>query len=145
MTEEKQQTANKQISEKHMAWTVYIIQAVSIFTQAPLFMGVILNYVTFKDVRDTWLESHFLWQIRTFWYYCLWMVVGFLTIFILPLIFAVVSSAGSTGLAEAGIFLSLFLGCGIIFFACVWLVYRIIKGGYRLYQDQEMYATAKAE
>ena len=34
----------------------------------PSIIAVILNYVKRSDVRGTWLESHFRWQIRTFWH-----------------------------------------------------------------------------
>src|SRR5262245_45265667 len=39
----------------------------------PSIIAVILNYVKRSDVRGTWLESHFRWQIRTFWYGVLWV------------------------------------------------------------------------
>jgi uncharacterized membrane protein len=38
----------------------------------PSIIGVVLNYVYRADARGTWLESHFSWQIRTFWYAALW-------------------------------------------------------------------------
>jgi uncharacterized membrane protein len=41
----------------------------------PSIVAVILNYVKRSAVRGTWLESHFSWQIRTFWYALLWMVL----------------------------------------------------------------------
>src|SRR6187200_3305832 len=41
----------------------------------PSIIGVILNYVKRSDVRGTWLESHFRWQIRTFWFGLLWIVL----------------------------------------------------------------------
>ena len=34
----------------------------------PSIIAVILNYAKRSEARDTWLESHFRWQIRTFWY-----------------------------------------------------------------------------
>ena len=70
-------------------------------------IAVILNYVKRSDVRGTWLDSHFAWQIRTFWYALLWLVVGgilFATVVGIP--FAVV----------------LWLETGI------WVLYRIIRG-----------------
>ena len=73
----------------------------------PSIIGVILNYVKRSDVRGTWLDSHFSWQIRTFWFALLWLVVGgilFATVVGIP--FAVV----------------LWLGTGI------WVLYRIIRG-----------------
>src|SRR5512147_977380 len=39
----------------------------------PSLIAVVLNYVKRADVRGTWLESHFRWQIRTFWYGLLWV------------------------------------------------------------------------
>ena len=39
----------------------------------PSIIAVILNYVKRGDVRGTWLESHFRWQIRTFWYGLFWV------------------------------------------------------------------------
>src|SRR5260221_4226940 len=39
----------------------------------PSIIAVILNYVKRSEVRGTWLESHFRWQIRTFWYGLLWV------------------------------------------------------------------------
>src|SRR5262245_65548131 len=41
----------------------------------PSIIAVIINYVKRSDVRGTWLDSHFGWQIRTFWYARLWVVV----------------------------------------------------------------------
>src|SRR5918997_1544539 len=39
----------------------------------PSIIAVILNYVKRNDVRGTWLESHFRWQIRTFWFGLIWV------------------------------------------------------------------------
>ncbi|MDQ5878528.1 MAG: hypothetical protein QG638_1260 [Pseudomonadota bacterium] len=41
----------------------------------PSLLAVILNYLKRGDVAGTWLESHFRWQIRTFWFTLLWLVV----------------------------------------------------------------------
>ena len=73
----------------------------------PSIVAVILNYVKRSDVRGTWLDSHFSWQIRTFWYALLWLVIGailFVTVVGIP--FAIV----------------LWLATGI------WVLYRIIRG-----------------
>ena len=73
----------------------------------PSIIGVILNYVKRSEVRGTWLDSHFSWQIRTFWYALLWVVIGFV-LFILVV-----------GIPFA---LALWFGTGI------WVLYRIIRG-----------------
>ncbi|WP_313951264.1 hypothetical protein [Accumulibacter sp.] len=41
----------------------------------PSLIAVVLNYVKRSDVRGTWLESHYRWQIRTFWFTLLWLLV----------------------------------------------------------------------
>lgn len=38
----------------------------------PSIIGVVLSYIYRGDARGTWLESHFNWQIRTFWFAALW-------------------------------------------------------------------------
>src|SRR5215468_8074288 len=52
----------------------------------PSIIAVILNYVKRSDVRGTWLESHFRWQIRTFWFGLLWVALcGLFVLFTLGL------------------------------------------------------------
>src|SRR5215510_13718971 len=74
-----------------VSWThaIYALHALSlltgIFTMAsvvgafltgwPSIIAVILNYVKRGEVRGTWLESHFRWQIRTFWWGLLWVAL----------------------------------------------------------------------
>ncbi len=73
----------------------------------PSIIAVILNYVKRSDVRGTWLDSHFSWQIRTFWFALLWLTLGavlFVTVVGIP--FAIV----------------LWFATGI------WVLYRIIRG-----------------
>jgi uncharacterized membrane protein len=73
----------------------------------PSIIAVILNYVKRSDVRGTWLDSHFSWQIRTFWFALLYLAVGavaFITLIGIPV--AVV----------------LWFATGI------WVLYRIIRG-----------------
>jgi uncharacterized membrane protein len=73
----------------------------------PSIIAVILNYVKRSDVRETWLDSHFSWQLRTFWFAVLWVIVGallFATVVGIPFAFA------------------LWFGTGI------WVLYRLIRG-----------------
>ena len=82
----------------------------------PSIIAVIINYVKRSDARGTWLESHFDWQIRTFWWAVLWACVVFLVS--LPLILLL-------GLGLLTMAIGLFaLGC--------WAVYRIARGWLRL-------------
>lgn len=87
----------------------------------PSIIAVIINYVKRSDVRGTWLESHFSWQIRTFWFALLWaLFVGLVS---LPLSVILVG----IGTWIAGLFV---LG--------VWAIYRIARGWMRLNDHQPM-------
>ena len=77
----------------------------------PSIIAVIINYVKRGDARGTWLESHFTWQIRTFWFALLWATVVFF--FGLPLTLVIVGFA----VWIVGFFL---LG--------IWAIYRIARG-----------------
>jgi uncharacterized membrane protein len=87
----------------------------------PSIVAVIINYVKRGDVRGTWLESHFSWQIRTFWYALLWAVL--VAVISAPLTLVIVGF----GTWVVGLFL---LG--------VWAVYRIARGWLRLGREQPM-------
>ena len=81
----------------------------------PSLVAVFLNYLKRSDVNGTWLESHFRWQIRTFWFTFLWLVVyGLLIITII-------------GIPIAWI-LIVILG--------LWVGYRVIRGWLALFREQ---------
>ncbi|QPK64540.1 hypothetical protein IVG45_06165 [Methylomonas sp. LL1] len=53
---------------KKLAGTVYICQVLTFaFAGLPLLVGVAINFLYRNDVKGTWLESHFNWQIKTVW------------------------------------------------------------------------------
>jgi uncharacterized membrane protein len=73
----------------------------------PSIIAVILNYVKRADVRGTWLDSHYSWQIRTFWFAVLWLAVGaaaFITLIGIPIAFVLWFATG------------------------IWVLYRIVRG-----------------
>jgi uncharacterized membrane protein len=86
----------------------------------PSILAVILNYVKRGDARGTWIDSHFRWQIRTFWYGLLWV-----SLCVLFVIFT--------------------LGIGLLIvwvpvaIVTVWFIYRIARGWMRLSARQPMY------
>jgi uncharacterized membrane protein len=87
----------------------------------PSIIAVILNYIKRSEARGTWLESHFRWQIRTFWYGLLWISLCIL-------------------------FIIATLGLGIIIawlpmaVIAIWFVYRIARGWLALREKKPMYA-----
>ncbi len=88
----------------------------------PSIIAVILNYVKRYDVRGTFLASHFSWQIRTFWYALLWLVI--VSIISTPLILLL-------GLG----FLTFIAGMALV---GIWVLYRIIRGWIALSANQPM-------
>jgi uncharacterized membrane protein len=81
----------------------------------PSIIAVIINYVRRADARGTWLESHFEWQIQTFWYaVALSILIG-----VLGLLLAIV-------VIGFGVWIVGFFALG------VWAIYRIATGWIRL-------------
>ena len=78
----------------------------------PSIIAVIMNYVKRDDVRGTWLDSHFSWQLRTFWWAALWIVV--VSVISFPLILLL-----GLGLVTMWIGISL---------VGLWILYRVIRG-----------------
>ena len=81
----------------------------------PSIIAVIINYIKRDDARGTWLESHFTWQIRTFWYAVLWSCIVFLLGALLVIVL-VGFAIWAVGLFALG----------------VWAIYRIALGWSRL-------------
>jgi len=126
----------EQRADSLVTWThfIYALHAFSLLTGIlgaatvvgafltgwPSIIAVILNYVKRGEVRGTWLESHFRWQIRTFWFGLLWI---------------------SLCLA----FVVLTLGIGIlvawlpIILVGFWFIYRIARGWLALNDRRQMY------
>jgi uncharacterized membrane protein len=122
--------------ESLLRWThvIYLLHALSLLTGIlgaatvvgafligwPSIVAVILNYVKRSDARGTWLESHFRWQIRTFWFGLLW--VSLCVLFVL----------GTLGI---GILIA-WLPLGII---TIWFIYRIVRGWLALSDRRALY------
>jgi uncharacterized membrane protein len=86
----------------------------------PSIIAVILNYLKRGAVRGTWIESHFRWQIRTFWFGLLWVSLCMLFI------------VGTLGI---GILIA-WLPLAIV---TVWFIYRIARGWIALRDGRPMY------
>jgi uncharacterized membrane protein len=78
----------------------------------PSIIAVIMNYVKRDEARGTWLDSHFSWQLRTFWYAALWILV--IVVFSTPLIL----------LLGLGL-LTMWLGIALV---GLWILYRVVRG-----------------
>jgi len=88
---------------KNLTQLVYILQAISLVVGVTAIAGLILNYLKRDEVRGTFLEAHFAWQIKTFWYAFVGFILGWLLVIVLV---------------------------GFLIWAAVglWYIYRIVKG-----------------
>jgi uncharacterized membrane protein len=85
----------------------------------PSIVAVILNYVKRRDARGTWADSHYRWQIRTFWFTLLWALIGWALVFT---------------------FIGAVAGIPILIALTLWLMYRIGRGWLHLRDRRPMYA-----
>ena len=102
--------------EKHLttvATVVYALQAAGFFVGLTWIVAVIIDYVKKDDAAGTWLEAHYRWQIRTFWWGLLWGVIG-------------------------GLLAIVFVGFVILAVDGIWIIYRIVKGWLRLSEKREV-------
>jgi len=84
---------------------------ITFLTGWPSLLAVLLNYLCRQQVVNTYLESHFDWQIRTFWFALLWLVLAvflMITGILIPLAYILAVIVG------------------------IWLLYRIFRGVWRL-------------
>ncbi|MBI4293469.1 MAG: hypothetical protein HY661_18495 [Betaproteobacteria bacterium] len=77
----------------------------------PSIVAVIINYVKRSEVRGTFLESHFRWQIRTFWFAALWATLGLLL-----------------WVALAVVLIGFLIGPIMLMITGLWVVYRVVRG-----------------
>lgn len=96
-------------SHKRLLWWLYLMHGLSmIFSLGVLsFIPLIINYLKRADAESSFLRSHHSWQIRSFWWYIVWMAIGFaafITVIGIPAAFLI------------------WLG------AWIWKAYRLIRG-----------------
>ncbi|MGC8122026.1 DUF4870 family protein [Marinobacter sp. VGCF2001] len=104
----EQQPSQEPSSARNLAVVVYILQGLSFFLGGvTALVGVIINYVKLDDIRGSWIEPHFRWQIRTFWIGLLWTVIGVMTTMLI-------------------------VGWFILLGIAIWVIYRIVKGALAL-------------
>lgn len=101
-------------SSRNFATAVYALQAASFLLFITAIVAVVLAYIKRGESRGTWLESHFRWQIRTFWWSLLWGLLGLATALVL-------------------------VGYVILLSNAAWVVYRIARGWINLADGKAMY------
>jgi uncharacterized membrane protein len=100
---------------KSITQVIYGLYAASLVVGVTYIVAIILNYVKKDEVAGTLYESHFRWQIRTFWFSLLWSVIGIVTTFLI-------------------------VGFVVLIATGIWFIYRIVIGWLRLSEGKPMYA-----
>src|SRR5436853_4576709 len=114
MAEENAVVADPKMKENitltHVIYGLYGASLVMGFTSI---VAIVLNYIKREDIAGTFLESHFRWQIRTFWFGLLWGVIGAVLLLVLVGYFVLLADA-------------------------IWIIYRIVKGWLNLSENRPM-------
>jgi uncharacterized membrane protein len=95
---------------------VYALQAAGFLIGLSWIVGVVINYLRIDAVRNTWLETHFNWQLRTFW-------------------------IGLAGMIVAWVLMVVKIGYLVAFGVTVWAIYRVAKGWLALNDRKPMYPS----
>jgi len=133
-------SGEKEQAAKKLTTLIYALHAAGILTGGlTAVVAIIMIYIKKDEVAGTFLESHFTWQKRTFWYGSLGVLGG-----------SVIVSIASMAAAAIGAWIGNFLGTVIIFFAFllwivpfavgIWWLYRLIKGYLNLNDNKPMYS-----
>jgi len=109
------QIDHKNLTLTHIAYLLYALGVLIWFLPVA---AIIINYLKVDDVRGTWLESHFEWQMQTFWKALLWWLIGLALCLIA-------------------------IGVVVILVVFIWYLYRIIKGWIALSDGMPMVINRK--
>ncbi len=101
------------------ARTGYLLQAVSMVCGCSSIFGLMVAYAHRGKARGTWLESHYEWQIETFW-----------TTFGMGIVAMILGSMG-TSLLGAGL-VGRLPGALALAAMMAWFAHRVVKGWTRL-------------
>jgi uncharacterized membrane protein len=103
-------------SGKTITTIIYALYAASFLVGITAIVAIVMNYVKKDDMAGSFLESHFRWQIRTFWFGLLWGILGVITFIIV-------------------------IGWFILIANGIWIIYRIVKGWLNLNDNKPMYLS----
>lgn len=113
-------TSEELASLKQVTMVIYALQALGFLTGGvTAIIAIVINYVKREDAAGTLYQSHFEWQMRTFWWGLLWGVIGMLLVVVV-------------------------VGFAVLFAAWVWTVYRVVKGWLKLTEGKPVAPTAVA-
>ncbi|HQF83364.1 MAG TPA: hypothetical protein PLX58_00185 [Smithellaceae bacterium] len=102
---------------KKLTMIIYALYAASFLVGVTSIFAIIINYIKKDEMAGTVLESHFRWQMRTFWFGLLWAVLGVILAFVI-------------------------VGFVVLLVNAIWIIYRIAKGWLNLNENKPMYSVS---
>ena len=103
-------------SKKTLTTVIYALYAASFLVGITAIVAIVMNYIKREEMAGTDFESHFRWQMRTFWFGMLWMAIGVASFLIV-------------------------IGWFVLIATGIWVIYRIVKGWLRLNDNLPMYVA----
>ena len=123
--------AGHAVPYRSLATVVYAFQALYFVSGFGLLAAVAINYWKMDEVRGTWLESHFRWQMDTFWgFFNAWAVFIVLMLMYVGLVGRQIPRESGMGLAVAV--------TAVLLALHGWYAYRIARGWSRLNRSEPM-------
>ena len=107
-------TPEQLASLKTLTLVVYLLQAFSFAWGVTAVVGLIINLVKRDEVRGTVYESHFDWQIKSFWWGLFWLIAGIVLAMVM-------------------------VGFVVLLVAWIWMIYRVVKGFLKLNDGLPVY------
>jgi uncharacterized membrane protein len=118
MSMEENIRADEKFNEaKKLTMIIYALYAASFLVGVTSIFAIIINYIKKDEMAGTVLESHFRWQMRTFWFGLLWAVLGVILAFVI-------------------------VGFVVLLVNAIWIIYRIAKGWLNLNENKPMYSVS---
>lgn len=115
MSENNAQALNSRAAGEKLLTITYLLYGLGLVLGGiPTFAAIIIDYIKKDSYQDTFLSSHFQYQIRTFWISFALSVLGFILLFAFG------------------------LGLLILIPTGIWYIYRIIKGYLNLNDQKPM-------
>ena len=102
---------------KKLTTIIYALYAASFLVGVTSIFAIIINYIKKDEMAGTVFESHFRWQMRTFWFGLLWAVLGVILAFVI-------------------------VGFVVLLVDAIWIIYRIAKGWLNLNENKPMYSVS---
>jgi uncharacterized membrane protein len=94
-------------SLRTLTWVIYALYGASVMVGLTAIAAIVINYVKRPAVAGTLYDSHFAWQIRTFW-------------------------IGLAGMVLAVLTMPIWIGYPLAAAVAVWSIYRLVIGALRL-------------